>query len=142
MAKEITLNDVMDGINKINCSMAEIEQRMNKNDVGISNIEIAHRIKNGDILVKFKDRPARDKVYEGKRLLKGYTTQDLGFEEKRYIFINESLSFDTRLLMKETMEKCKELGLKRIFTKHGEIKVKKGDRYIKIYKKEDIKKIN
>ena len=78
--------------------------------VGMENcnntVEIAHRIKNGDIIVKFRDRPTRDKLYNNKECLKNLSTKDLGFQEEHYIFINESLAFDTKKLLYEVREKC------------------------------------
>ena len=44
----------------------------------MDNIEIAHRIKNGSIIVKFSDRPSTDELFTKKVNLKGITTADLG----------------------------------------------------------------
>ena len=49
-------------------------------------------MKNGDIIVKFKDRISRDLVYNNKLRLKENTTKDLGFTEETSIYINELLS--------------------------------------------------
>ena len=45
-------------------------------------MKIAHRIKNGDIIVKFKDRISCDLVYNNKSKLKEKTTKDLGFPKE------------------------------------------------------------
>ena len=68
-------------------------------DIKKSKIEIAHRIKNGDIIVKFKGRISRDLVYNNKLKLKVKMTKDLGFNKESSIFINESLSFDNKKLL-------------------------------------------
>ena len=94
------------------------------NNVKISKIEVAHQVKNGDIIVKFKDGPSRDILYNNKFILKSKTAKDLGFDNDNSIFINESLSFDTRSLMFETRKKCRTLGYKKIVTDNGVIKVK------------------
>ena len=62
-------------------------------DIKKSKIEVSHRTKNGDIIVKFKDRPSRDALFANKYNLKEKSTKDLGFSSENSIFINESLSF-------------------------------------------------
>ena len=89
-----------------------------------SKIEIAHRIKNGDIIVKFKDRPSRDYLYANRTNLKGKSVKDIGFQNETSIYLNESLSFDTKGLLYEVRRKCKALGYKKIITDNGVIKVK------------------
>lgn len=96
-------------------------------NIKVTKIEVAHRIKNGDIIVKFKDRPSRDTLYNNKYNLKNKSAKDLGFDTENSIFVNESLSFDTRYLMFETRKKCKTLGYKKIITDNGVIKVKVDD---------------
>ena len=78
-----------------------------------NSIEIAHRIKNGDIIVKFRDRPSRDSLFRAKDKLNGKTTKDLEFNEEKFIYINESLAFDTKILLFNVRQKCKELGFKK-----------------------------
>ena len=51
-----------------------------KTDITVDKIEIAHCIVNGSIIVKFTDRPSRDKLYNNKIYMKNITTQDLGYE--------------------------------------------------------------
>ena len=50
-----------------------------------NSIETAHRIKNGDIIVKFRDRPSRDSLFRAKDKLKGKTTKGLEFNEEKFI---------------------------------------------------------
>ena len=63
--------------------------------------EIAHRMKYCVAIVKFKDRPAHDLLYSNKMKFK---EKDLGYRNETSIYINESLSFDTKkfCLMSET----------------------------------------
>ena len=63
-------------------------------------------------------------MYKNKESLKNYTTKDLGFTEECHIFINESLAFDTKKLLLEVWGKCHELGIKKIMTDNGIIKIK------------------
>ena len=96
-------------------------------NIKVTKIEVAHRIKNGDIIVKFKDRPSRDTLYNNKFNLKNKSAKDLGFNTENSIFTNESLSFDTRYLMFETKKKCRTLAYKKMVTENGVIKVKVDD---------------
>ena len=106
-----------------------------------NSIEIAHRIKNGDIIVKFRDRPSRDTLFRAKDKLKGKTTKDLELNEEKFIYINESLAFDTTKLLFNVRQKCKELGIKKILTDNGIIKVKNdnpGSKWISIKNTNDL----
>ena len=96
-------------------------------NIPISKIEIAHRIMNGSIIVKFTDRPAKDLLFKNKTLLKDATSHDLGYEgPSSAVYINESLAFDTRNLLREVKKKkCREIGYKRVITENGVIKIKK-----------------
>ena len=65
-------------------------------DIKKSKTEVSHRTENGDIIVKFKDRPSLDALFANKYNLKEKSTKDLGFRSENSIFINESLSFDSK----------------------------------------------
>ena len=109
-----------------------------------NSIEIAHRIKNGDIIVKFRDRPSRDRMFRGKDKLKGKSTKDLGFQEEKFIYVNESLAFDTKKLLFNVRQKCRELDIKKILTDNGIIKVKKdnpGSKWISIRNSNDLNQL-
>ena len=93
-------------------------------DIKKKKIEIAHRIKNGDIIVKFTDRPTRDQLYAKGANLKEKSIKDMGFQNETSIYLNESLSFDTKGLLYEVRKKCKTLGYKKIITDNGIIMVK------------------
>ena len=97
-----------------------------KANIPIHKIEIAHRIMNGSIIVKFRDRPSRGLLFKNKLQLKNITSEELGYEgPSKAIYINESLAFDTRKLLCEVKTKCREIGYKRVITDNGIIKIKK-----------------
>ena len=58
--------------------------------------------------------------------MKGKSTKDMGFKKVRFIYINESLAFDNKKLLSNVCQKCRELGIKKVLTDNGIIKVKKG----------------
>ena len=60
-----------------------------KANIPIHKIEIAHRIMNGSIIVKFRDRPSRDLLFKDKLQLKNVTSEELGYEgPPKAIYIN------------------------------------------------------
>ena len=65
-------------------------------DIKKTKTEVMHRTKNGDIIVKFMDRLSSDALFANKYNLKDKNTKDLGFSSENSIFINESLSFNTK----------------------------------------------
>ena len=91
------------------CKLAAVDIKKKK-------IEIAHKIKNGDIIVKFTDQPTRDQLYANQVNLKNKLITDIGFHNETSIYFNESLLFDTKGLLYEVRKKCKTLGYKKIIT--------------------------
>ena len=80
-------------------------------------------------------------MFRAKDKLKGKTTKDLEFNEEKFIYINESLAFDTKKLLFNVRQKCKELGIKKILTDNGIIKVKNdnpGSKWISIKNAHDL----
>lgn len=73
-------------------------------------IEIAGRIKNGDIIAKFQE--SRDLLYKNKEKSNEEKAKDLGFQEKYLIFNNEPLAFDTKKLFCNVPEKYMQIGVK------------------------------
>ena len=111
-----------------------------------SKIEVSHRTENGDIIAKFKDRPSHDALFANKYNLKEKSTKDLGFSSENSIFINESLSFDTKKFLFDVRNKCRTLGYSRIITDNGTIKVKtisiEGvSKWVKIITRKDMDKL-
>ena len=64
--------------------------------------------KNGDIIVNFRDRPSQDLLYKNKEK----KAKDQGFQEKNLIFIVQSLPLDTKKILYDVREKCREIGIK------------------------------
>ena len=89
----------------------------------ICKLAAVHIIKNGDI-IKFTDQPTRDQLYANQVNLKNKSIKDIGFQNETSIYLNESLSFDTKGLLYEFRKKCETLGYKKIITDNGIIKVK------------------
>ena len=75
-------------------------------DIKKKTIKIAHRMKNGNIIVKFADRPTRDQLHANQVNLENKSIKDIGFRKKTSIYLNESLSFDTKGLLYEVRKKC------------------------------------
>ena len=78
-------------------------------DIKKTKIEVSHRTKNGDIIVKFMDRLSCDALFANKYNLKDKNTTDLGFSSENSVFINESLSFNSKFLF-DIRNKCRTLG--------------------------------
>ena len=93
-------------------------------DIMKKKIEIAHKIKNGEIIVKFNDRPTRDQLYANRVNLKNKSIKDFGFHNETSLYLIESLSFDTKGLLYVVRRKCKNLSYKKTITDNGIIKVK------------------
>ena len=111
-----------------------------------SKIEIPHRMKNGAIIVKFKDRPARDLLYSNKLKLKEKSIKDLGYRNETSIYINKSLFFDTKNFLFDNRNKSRTLGYDTVITDNGLIKVKtineNGDcKWVKIENRNDLDKL-
>ena len=92
-------------------------------DIKKSKMEMAHRIKNIDIIVKFKDKILHDLVYNNKVKLKEKTTKHLRLTEESPIFINESLSFDNEELFCNVRNKGRMLGYNKIVTDNSVITI-------------------
>ena len=120
-------------------------RQITSTDIRKNKIEVSHRTKNGDIIVKFKDRPSRDALFVNKYNLKEKSTKDLGFSSENSIFINESLSFDTKKFLFDVRNKCRTLGYSRIITDNGTIKVKtisRVSKWVKIITRKDLDKLS
>ena len=73
-------------------------------------IDIAHRKAAGGIIALFHSRSVRDEVYDRRFNLQGKSSLDLGknFTVKNDLYINESLTFDRSVLMKQVRDRLKE----------------------------------
>ena len=81
----------------------EVAKLMNVN-ISIADIDIAHRLRRGNIIIVFTSRQVRDDMWFNKRNLKGLTIRNLGLEPqndaygkalKGSIFLQEALTFTT-----------------------------------------------
>ena len=87
----------------------------------------------------FPQKTNRNLLYANKINFKDFLVKDLRFEnDETTIYINESLSFDTRKLLHEIRNKCKRLGFKKIITGSGIIKVKVEHQWVKKLTKKDV----
>ena len=80
-------------------------------DIKKKTIKIAHKMKNGNIIVKFADRPTRDQLHANQVNLENKSIKDIGFHKKTSIYLNESLSFDTKGLLMKSGKNAKPLAI-------------------------------
>ena len=116
-------------------------------------ISITHRLRGGGIIVQFTTRKMRDRVFNSKKNLKGKTVKDLGLDPPKnnegkvtpgFIFVNEGLTPENKLLLHQTRKKCRELDITSVWTVKGIIKVK-GEHHeniITINNYDDLQKLN
>ena len=87
----IEISGIPDEQNEDCIELAHQVRKLAAVDIKQKKIEIAHRIKNGDIIVKFTDRPARDQLYANRLNLKSKSIKDIDFHNETSIYLNESL---------------------------------------------------
>ena len=137
-----------------NCKQLVLDiAKLMKVNVTINDIDIAHRLRRGNIVIVFTSRQVRDEMWLNKRNLKGTTIRNLGLEPqndvygkalKGFIFLQEALTFYYKQLFFLTREKCKEMNipLKQVYTYKGTIKVYiHNQKTIEILCEDDIQKI-
>ena len=113
-------------------------------------IDVVHRIKNGAIIVLFKNRTARNKLYFGRFSLKGKSIEDLGLAkpegQKGLMWINESLSGRRKKLLADTKGNFTAAGCHigkegiGLYTSLGNITVRSNGRTYSINNEDDIKR--
>jgi hypothetical protein len=67
------------------------------------------------IIVKFTRRNIKESLYKARRLLKGFSTKDIGYVRENNIFITESLTSKNKELFKEAYKAKKEKDFKFIW---------------------------
>ena len=77
------------------------------------------------IIVKFVRRDVRDKIYKSRRSLISKTSADLGYHEQSRIFINESLTYQARQLLKSVKAFKREKNYRYVWTNNGKVLLKK-----------------
>jgi hypothetical protein len=117
-----------------------------------SAVDVAHRKAGGpkNIILRFRTRSDRDRVYAAKKKLMNMSRQDVfGYETEGRIFLNESLTFDRSALMRDVRKTIRSLndgktGSQRwkLLTDRGVIKVKAPNHpYRKITCMDDLKNL-
>lgn len=100
-------------------------------EMSFSDVDVAHRLPKSvnTVIVQFSSRTARNRLWFGKRGLKGKTVECLGLPKPEhnagYIFVNEQLSPYNKMLLQEVKKQCDYVGIERkcVFTKKGVIHV-------------------
>lgn len=96
-----------------------------------TDVDVAHRLnsklKPPPIIVMFRSRTKRDEFYEQRKSLRNITLQDLeiGFQQRKIIFINESLTISNAILFRKARDICKKNKFKFYWTSKGKILCKK-----------------
>ena len=103
--------------------------------VPISNgdVEVVHRLSTREkagIIVKFSSRPLAEQFHANKRSLRTKSARDYDYvlenqEDKGWIFINESLTKMNKELFKKALKQCKDKNFQFVWTKNGNILVRK-----------------
>ena len=103
--------------------------------VPISNgdVEVVHRLSTPEkagIIVKFSSRPIAEQFLAKKKSLRTKSVRDYDYvlenqEDKGWIFINESLTKMNRELFKKARKQCKDKNFQYVWTKNGNILVRK-----------------
>ena len=91
--------------------------------------------------MKLKERKVRNLIYRNKKKLKGIDTSKMGLNnERKRIYINENLSYETKRLFNKANQLRKESGWRYIWTDFGVILARKADNsnVIKIRTEKDL----
>ncbi|XP_026737514.1 uncharacterized protein LOC113500817 [Trichoplusia ni] len=81
-----------------------------------------------NVIAKLKTRSLRDNILSAFRLKKGLSSTQLGISgPTRVIYVNEHLTLQKKLLLRETREEAKKHGFKYVWVRHATILVKKTD---------------
>lgn len=101
-------------------------------DFSEQDISISHRLPAAvgrikPIIVKFVRRDVRDAILKKKRNLVNLSSQDLGLEGTSRLFINESLTANSRAILNKAKEFKRRNHFKFVWSKHGKIFLKKDE---------------
>ena len=101
------------------------------------------------IIAEFSRRTLRNKVLAAKKKIQDLKVQDFGFpappkDEEGKVFLNESLTFQRKMFLREVKNLKKDFNFKHVWTNKGRIFVRKNDSTPAkhIVKIEDLKKLN
>ncbi len=79
------------------------------------------------VIAKFVQRDVRDLFYNKRRNLSSQTIQDLGFDTASRIYINESLTAQSRAIFAEVKKFRNHHGFKYIWTRNEKVHLKMND---------------
>lgn len=96
-----------------------------QNEISISHRLPSRRGQIPPIIVKFVRREVRDKIYKSRRSLISKTSADLCYHEQSRIFINESLTYQARQLLKSVKAFKRENNYRFVWTNNGKVLLKK-----------------
>ena len=136
----------------------DIGMAMGFKELQYNDIDVAHRLMSDEttdripsIIVKFISRTSRDNYYSYRAGLKDITILDLKLSEtpatkkvKNKIYINESLSLDTKLLFKKARKQAEDFDYKHCYVYGSIIYIKKDkdSQKIRINSEKDFKKLS
>ena len=95
-------------------------------------ISISHRLPAAEgyippIIVKFTRRDTRNRIYSQKRNLSSKKASDIGFQQQSRIYLNESLTQKSRMLLKKVKEFKINHHYKFLWTRQGKVFLKKSE---------------
>lgn len=112
----------------------------------VEEIAAAHRLKAKDgavpsIIVEFVNRRTRNKFFESRKVLAPKDNKK--FDKKKRIYVNESLCYYYRTLLRMAKEKCKDADYRYCWYQNNKVLVRKAEKSkaIVINKPEDLRKI-
>ena len=79
------------------------------------------------IIVKFTRRDTRNRIYSQKRNLSSKKASDIGFQQQSRIYLNESLTQKSRMLLKKVKEFKINHHYKFLWTRQGKVFLKKNE---------------
>ena len=129
----------------------KVVSRVTRGQVSGDEVDVAHRKLGGpkNIILRFRSRTARDRVYAAKKCLKDVSRKELGYATDGDVFLNESLTFDRSSLMRDVRAKVKsfnagKVGASRckLLTDRGVIKIKPPhQKYQKVFCMTDVEEL-
>jgi hypothetical protein len=96
-------------------------------DVPGSAIDVAHRKAGGNIIMRFKTRSDRDRVWAKREGVKRLTRRDFDYPSTGKVYLNESLTFDRSKLMRDFREKVRVANEGRPFAEQWRVFTDKGN---------------
>ena len=113
-------------------------------NISESDISISHRLpaphgRVKPIIVKFTRRDSRDAIYSKRRNLSSKKSTDLGFHVCNRLYINESLTAQSRKILHDVKEFQRAHEFKYVWTKQGKVLLKKDSHQSEVHVFETMK---